>query len=141
MRKVLLDTDVFSAYLKGSSSVRQHIDNYLDNFEALSISIITKYEILSGLYHKDSHNKLEKFHQLLAFTEVVPLTDSAIEVAAQKYAETRKNGQPVDDIDLLIAGIALANDMAIATNNYKHFSKITELEIVDWVSETPHYST
>lgn len=134
MKKVLLDTDILSAYLRGNAAVSNHIDSYLSDFDVLSISIITKYEILSGLYHKDSHNKLEKFLQLLMFIEVLPLSERAIEIAAQKYAETRKIGQPVDDIDLLIAGIALANDMVIATNNQKHFGKISELEIVDWLS-------
>ncbi len=135
MKKVLLDTDIFSAYLSDNQQVKKQVKQYLYHFDTLSISIITKYEILSGLYHKNSHNKLAKFKALLEFIEVLPLDDQAIEIASYKYAETRKSGQVVDDMDLLIASIALANNMAIATNNHKHFSKISELEIVDWLSE------
>lgn len=135
MKKVLLDTDILSAYLQNNAQVYTHIKHYLSYFDTLSISVITKYEILSGLYHKDSLNKLATFRQLLAFTEVLPLNEQAIEIASQKYAETRKNGRPVDDMDLLIAGIALANNRVIATNNQKHFGKISGLEMVDWLSD------
>ncbi len=117
-----------------NEKVINHVKCYLYEFDVLSISIITKYEILSGLYHKDSHKKLAKFQSLLAFIEVLPLDEKAIEIASRKYAETRKIGQVVDDMDLLIASIALANNMAIATHNHKHFRKISELEIVDWLS-------
>jgi tRNA(fMet)-specific endonuclease VapC len=39
---------------------------------------------------------------------------------------------PIDDIDILIAGIAIANDLIIVTNNIRDFGKIENLEIQDW---------
>lgn len=132
MKQVLLDTDILSAYLKGNKKVVANVRKYLYQFDTLNISIITKYEILSGLYHKDSQNKLKSFLQLLAFTKVLPLDDHAIEIASLAYAQTRSIGEVVDDMDLLIASIALANNMQIATNNHKHFNKIPQLDIVNW---------
>jgi tRNA(fMet)-specific endonuclease VapC len=55
-------------------------------------------------------------------------------ISADLYAKLRKAGTPVDDIDLLIAGIALANNLALATNNTKHFSRIQELDIINWAT-------
>lgn len=63
---------------------------------------------------------------------MLPLSESATIIAAQMYAETRKAGQPVDDIDLLIAGIAVANGMAVATLNSAHFGKISGVVVEDW---------
>jgi tRNA(fMet)-specific endonuclease VapC len=48
------------------------------------------------------------------------------------YADLRKKGQPIDDIDLLIAGTAMANGLVVITQNRKHFDRITELEVEDW---------
>ncbi len=48
------------------------------------------------------------------------------------YAELRKTGQTVDDIDLLIAGIAAANGFVLVTNNRKHFERIKEITVEDW---------
>jgi tRNA(fMet)-specific endonuclease VapC len=39
---------------------------------------------------------------------------------------------PIDDIDILIAGIAIANHLIIVTNNIRDFGKIENLEIRDW---------
>jgi tRNA(fMet)-specific endonuclease VapC len=39
---------------------------------------------------------------------IQPLTLKSIAISADLYAKLRKAGTPIDDIDLLIAGIALA---------------------------------
>lgn len=51
---------------------------------------------------------------------------------AKIYADLRKKGTPLDDIDLLIAGVAIANNLVLITHNQKHFSKIEGLELEDW---------
>jgi tRNA(fMet)-specific endonuclease VapC len=38
----------------------------------------------------------------------------------------------VDDVDLLIAGIARANAWVLVTHNRKHYEGIEGLEILDW---------
>jgi tRNA(fMet)-specific endonuclease VapC len=38
----------------------------------------------------------------------------------------------LDDIDLLIAGTAIANKMVFVTHNKHHFERIELLEIEDW---------
>ncbi len=42
------------------------------------------------------------------------------------------NSNPLDDIDLLIAGIALANHLVLVTRNTRHFERINGLELADW---------
>ena len=49
--------------------------------------------------------------------------------------DLRKQGNPIDDIDLLIAGIALENDLVIATRNVGHFSRIQTLTVEDWTTD------
>lgn len=38
----------------------------------------------------------------------------------------------IDDIDLLIAGIAIDNEMTLVTNNENHFNRIPSLKIENW---------
>ncbi|MCG8307641.1 MAG: hypothetical protein MI975_09640, partial [Cytophagales bacterium] len=40
----------------------------------------------------------------------------------------------MDDIDLLIAGVAIDNDMTLVTNNENHFSRIPKIE--NWSKRT-----
>lgn len=38
----------------------------------------------------------------------------------------------INDIDLLIAGIAIENEMTLVTNNENHFGRILGLQIENW---------
>jgi tRNA(fMet)-specific endonuclease VapC len=53
-------------------------------------------------------------------------------VAAEIYADLRKRGQPIADIDILIAGIAQANGLVLITHNLNDFSRVTGLAVEDW---------
>jgi len=105
---------------------------YLAEYEAINLSMITYYEIVSGLRHRDARKQLEQFLEFSSQNTILPLTQEAADIAANVYADLRKKGQPIDDIDLLIAGTAMANGLAVITQNRKHFDRITELEVEDW---------
>jgi len=47
-------------------------------------------------------------------------------------SELKSKGNLIDDFDILIASIALANDCTLVTNNEKHFKRIKELSILNW---------
>jgi predicted nucleic acid-binding protein len=53
--------------------------------------------------------------------------------AAELYAELRASGQLIEDADLLIAAMVLVHDMTLVTNNTAHFTRITSLQIEDWL--------
>ena len=63
---------------------------------------------------------------------ILPLSREAADHAARLYAETRKAGTPVDDIDILIAGIALAHDRVVVTHNTAHFGMLPGVTVEDW---------
>ena len=67
---------------------------------------------------------------------MLPKTQSLV-CFAEIYTQMRRQGTPVDDIDLLVAGVALVHDWVLVTHNTKHFGKIPNLPVKDWNSE-PH---
>lgn len=54
MKQVLIDTDTLSFFFRGDENVIEHFKKYLKKFDKINISIITYYEILSGLKYKDA---------------------------------------------------------------------------------------
>ena len=129
---VLLDTDILSFFFRGEPEVVARFRSYVEQHGKIHFSIISYYEILSGLRHRDASRQLELFLRFASENEVVPPTKASVDRSAQLYADLRSEGKPLDDIDLLIAGIALAGDMMLATHNVKHFSRISGLTIEDW---------
>lgn len=65
--------------------------------------------------------------------KVIPLSLSAAKIAAENYAELRKTGKEIGHTDTLIAGIAIANNLQLITNNTEHFSRINKLQIANWI--------
>ena len=62
----------------------------------------------------------------------VPLTEESVMISSDIYANLRKAGTPIDDIDILIAGVAISNNFILVTNNEDHFNNIEELEVLNW---------
>lgn len=58
------------------------------------------------------------------------------DAAAMQYGKIRGDltsaGTPIGPNDLMIAAIALANEMVLVTHNTREFSRVVSLKIEDW---------
>lgn len=111
----------------------ENVEKYLQTYDAINLSIITYYEILNGLLYKDAKKQLKRFTEFADLNKVLPLTISATRMAAEIYADLRKKGKPIGHTDSLIAGIALANDLQLVTNNTEYFKRVKGLELQNWL--------
>lgn len=132
MNRALINTDILSYYFKGDKTVVKNFEFYLQHYDLIEISIITYYEILGGLLAKNALKQLSIFEDFVIDNLVIPMTDSSAKISAKLYSNLRQSGNIIDDIDLLIAGVAIDNDMILVTNNEKHFKRITGLKIDNW---------
>lgn len=132
MKPVLVDTDILSQFFRNNHNVVLNFKNYLARHEKINLSIITYYEILSGLKHRDALKQLDSFLEFAKHNAILPLTEEAIMISSDLYANLRKAGKTIDDIDILIAGVALSNNLVLVTNNEAHFRNIERLEILNW---------
>jgi tRNA(fMet)-specific endonuclease VapC len=132
MKPVLVDTDILSMFFRNNPNVVSNFKKYLSKYEKINLSIITYYEILSGLKHKDALKQTDLFLEFVKHNTILPLTEDSVTISSGLYASLRKKGNPIDDIDILIAGVALSNNLAIVTNNEDHFKNIKGLKILNW---------
>ncbi len=49
-------------------------------------------------------------------------------------AELEKKGEILSSMDLLVASIAISNDLILVTGNTRHFKRIKMLQIEDWMN-------
>ena len=132
MNRGLIDTDILSYYFKGDDTVVKNFERYLQHYDWIEISLITYYEIVSGLLAKNAQKQLSVFDDFVASNLVLPMTENSARISSELYAGLKLTGNIVDDIDLLIAGIAIENEMVLVTNNESHFCRISGLKIENW---------
>jgi len=135
MDKKLLDTDTLSYFFKSITEVVKKATEYHDEFGYFSISTLTVFEVLSG-YKKI--NRLEKEKLFIEFceeNEVISFGYMAAQKAAEIYEELRSIGQLIGIADILIASIALTNNLILVTNNTAHFGRITGLSLENWAKK------
>jgi tRNA(fMet)-specific endonuclease VapC len=96
------------------------------------ISEITLAELKFGVENSQSKKKnQETLDNFLTGIQILPIINS-LDIYAEEKARLRKQGNTIDDFDLLIGASAVANDMILVTNNEAHFQRITKIVIENW---------
>ena len=128
----LLDTDILSGLFKKNPNILARASEYLRVHRHLNISHITKYEILKGLKAKKATKQIKLFNRFCTANIVLPITDDVIIKAADIYASLKEHGNLISDADILVAAIAIINNLVLVTNNTDHFSRIRGLKLDNW---------
>lgn len=133
MKRCTLDTNIITAFLKNDLRVVQRVSDYLELFEKLTINIISYYEILRGLKDLGNEEKLKWFEDFIQENELVSIRKDTVEKAAEIYVYLKKEGNLIEDADILMASTAIVEDLVLITNNIKHFKRVKGLRIDNWI--------
>ena len=135
MKRCTLDTNIISAFLKKDLRVVSRVSDYLESFDRLTINIISYYEILRGLKDLGNEEKLKKFEEFVQENEFISIGKDAVIKAAEIYAYLKKQGNIIEDADILMASIAIVENLVLVTNNIKHFERIEGLATENWLED------
>jgi tRNA(fMet)-specific endonuclease VapC len=128
----LVDTDILSFYFKGDSKVVAKFNDYLKEFDVINISIITYYEILGGLKFKNAERQIKEFEEFVSNNTIIHISEQSAKLSGDIYADLRQKGITIGTSDILIAGIAIENELTLVTNNERHYESIKGLKIENW---------
>jgi len=128
----LVDTDILSFYFKGDSKVVDKFNNYLKEFDVINVSIITYYEILGGLKFKKAERQIKEFEEFVSNNTIIHISEQSAKLSGDIYADLRQKGITIGTSDILIAGIAIENELTLVTNNERHYESIKGLKIENW---------
>jgi tRNA(fMet)-specific endonuclease VapC len=129
--RYLLDTNTVSYIIKGNRPrVRERLLRVA--MAEVGISVITEAELLFGLARRPEATKLKTVvEEFLLRVEVLPW-DSA---AAQQYSRIRATlegrGEPMGNLDLMIAAHALASGLVLVSSDAV-FRRVKGLKTEDW---------
>jgi tRNA(fMet)-specific endonuclease VapC len=137
MSLYILDTDIFSLFLRGDENVcRRVVETSPDS---LAITIITIEESLTGWYSEirrarrdnevlRAYASLYQTHEILRDLPVLAFDANALKI----FHELRKSHRRVGRNDLRIAAITVNRSGTLVTRNKSDFLGIPRLTVVDW---------
>lgn len=128
----LLDTNIIIYFLKHeSSAVSTKIQAI--SIDEISVCSVVKAELFYGAAKSNNPIKSRKIQDaFLSLLFSFPFDDQAVDCYAQIRSDLEKKGTPIGGNDLMIASIALANNLVLVTANTREFSKVNGLMIENW---------
>ena len=130
-KKYLLDTNICIFFLQGKYGVKEKIQEA--GRKNCYISEITIAELLYGAAYSNSEKYRHDVEILLESLTVVPIYDSLPTYATTK-AYLRREGQMIEEFDMLIGSSAVHHGYVMVTENVDHFKRIPGIEIECWVT-------
>ena len=130
MTGFMLDTDISSYIIKRRPVTL--VEKFAQHAETLSVSVMTAAELRFGA-EKAGRPQLAELVQ--AYLERLAILDWTNEVTghyARIRTELERSGKPIGNMDLLIASHAVSQGMTLVTNNIKHFSNVSGLNVEVW---------
>jgi tRNA(fMet)-specific endonuclease VapC len=129
--RFLLDTNTVSYIIKGNfPRVRERLLKI--PMSEVGISVITEAELRFGVARLPHATKLEiVVEEFLLRVEVLPWDSTAARHYARLRATLEETGEPMGNMDLMIASQALAED-AILVSHDRVFRRVKGLKREDW---------
>ena len=127
----MFDTDIISFFMRDNpKNIRSMVAKHAQ--DKFCISVITLAELLFGLKRNYSKQLDLWLHEILDKFEVIAFDDTSASIYAEIRASLEKSGEPLDNMDLLIAATALKANAVLLSHNTRHFNKIKTLKVEDW---------
>lgn len=94
---------------------------------------MVKFELVYGAMRSGNPTRnLAKQQEFLDYFVSLPFDDRAAKKAGDIRNHLAGLGTPIGPYDLLIAAIAIVNNLILVTHNTREFERVTELKLEDW---------
>ena len=132
----LLDTDILSNLLKRTPStllITKLASVPPDQQFTSSITLGELHYVAHRIPERTSYLLQQLAETLLPNLPVLPFNSAAAVSYGELRAELERRGTPLGDADLRIGAIALARGLVVVTGNVRHFQRIPELLVENWL--------
>ena len=131
--RYMLDTNICIYVIKHKpETVFQKLQNI--NPEDVCISSVTYAELVHGVEKSAAVEKNRlALSMLLANMEILDFNVDAADCYGKIRAALEKKGTPIGPLDMMIAAHAQSLGYTVVTNNMKEFSRVSALQIENWV--------
>jgi tRNA(fMet)-specific endonuclease VapC len=131
MTGFMLDTDISSHIIKRRPATL--VEKFETHAETLSVSVMTAAELRFGAENAGRPKLAELVEAYLDRLAILDWTNEVSGHYARIRTELERSGNPIGNMDLLIASHAVSQRMTLVRNNLKHFfSNVPGLKVEVW---------
>ncbi len=129
--RYLLDTNTASYVIKGNfTRVRARLLKV--PMAEVGISVVTEAELRFGVARRPEATALKSVvEEFLLRVEVLPWNSEAAQHYARIRASLESEGEPIGNLDLMIAAHAVAAEVVLVTHDHV-FRRVKGLRVEDW---------
>jgi tRNA(fMet)-specific endonuclease VapC len=130
----MLDTDTTSYLIKGKSpAIEAKLATLMPSM--VCISVMTRAELLYGLKRLPAEHRLHlAVRQLFKIVRVLPWDIEASDWYVEIRHQLITSGEPIGELDMMIAAHSLSAGAILVTNNIRHFERIkAPIVLENWV--------
>ena len=126
-----LDTNSVIHFFKGRGRIADRLAGTPP--ADVRLPAVVLYELEVGIARSTAPQRLRsQLAELLAVVDLLPFGPEEARKSAGIRARLERAGIPIDPLDTLIAGTAVAHGATLVTHNTREFQRIEGLEIDDW---------
>ncbi len=128
----LLDTNVCVAALRDNHSGAA-LRLAKETPGSVALCSVVRAELFYGAFKSQQRAQtLEKLRRFIDTFPSYPFDDRAAETYGRIRAALAALGTPIGPNDLMIAAIALVNQLILVTHNTREFARVAGLQLEDW---------
>lgn len=130
---IILDTDAISELMRprpSASLVNRLAEVPVDD---QATTTITVGELAYGAHKADRPELLSKAMGLIGGVQILNFDRPAAALYGSLRARLERAGERLADPDLRIAAIATLHAATLITGNVRHFARVPELDVQDWI--------
>jgi len=130
----MLDTDTSSYLIKGRSA---NIEAKLESIppSKVCISTVTRAELMYGVKRLPAEHQIHLIvHHFLKTVRILSWDSESADWYAEIRHQLISTGQPIGELDMMIASHSLSAGAVLVTNNVRHFQRINApLWLENWI--------
>ncbi|MCK4543608.1 MAG: PIN domain-containing protein [Spirochaetales bacterium] len=126
-----MDTDTTVYWLKGDKDIEAKI--IAVGLVNVRTTILSCCELYYGAYKsRRIEQNIKAIEELKAKITVVHTSEKVDKIFGKIKADLEKQGTRLDDSDIFIASIVIAEQGTLVSNNVGHFQRIQDLHVENW---------
>ncbi len=133
MRRYLLDTGIAGDFINSRRGVRQRVQQEVLRGNRIGVCVPVLGELYHGVENSNSRDRsLQLLLIALGHLTIWPYTNAAAEVFGRLFAELRRIGRPMQQIDIQIAAIALTLGNCTVVTTDSDLAAVPGLRTENW---------